>query len=119
MSDDSQSEIPEEETNEKQKKMNEEKINSLREKLGPWEALGSSNGLAWDLQTERTRFVDENTQTYEERMRARPPEFSENEWLALSWTTRCPDNSTLSGSRVSKAYYEFYRFKKTLCGLLK
>lgn len=119
MSDDAQSETPEEDLNEKQKKMNEEKINSLRKLLGPWEGCGSSNGLAWDLQTERTRFVEEKAHTFDERMKARPLEFSEDEWLALSRTTRYPDNSTLAGSRICKAFYDYYRFVKTLCGLWK
>jgi len=118
MSDDTQSETPEDE-NETQKKMNEEKINSLRKLLGPWEACGSSNGLAWDLQTERTRFVEEKAHTFEERMKARPLEFTEDEWLALSRTTRYPDNSTLGGSRICKAFYDYYRCLKTLCGFLK
>lgn len=118
MSDDTQSATQEEE-NVKQKKMNEDKINSLRKLLGLWEACGSSNGLAWDLQTERTRFVEENPHTFEERMKARPPEFSEDEWLALSRTTRYPDNSTLGGSRTCKAFYDYYRFVKTICALWK
>ena len=108
MSDDTQSETAEGEVNEKQKKMNEEKINSLREVLGPLEARGSSMGLAWDLQTERTRFVEDK--------KSRPPEFSECEWLALSRTTRYPDNSTLAGSRIPKAFYDYYRLHQTLCG---
>lgn len=119
MSDDTQSETQEDET-EKQKKMNEEKINSLRKLLGPWEACGSSNGLAWDLQTERTRFVEyQKPHTFEERMKARPPEFNEDEWKALSRTTRYPDNSTLGGSRIPKAFYDYYRFVKTICALWK
>lgn len=117
MSDDTQSETQEE--NDKQKKMNEEKINSLRKLLGPWEAYGSSNGLAWDLQTERTRFVEYKLHTFEERMKARPPEFSEDEWKALSRTTRYPDNSTLGGSRIPKAFYDYYRFVKTISAFWK
>ena len=111
MSDDTNSEVME--CNEK------EKISSLRKLLGPKEIYGSSMGLAFDLQSERTRFVEDKTQTFEERMRSRPPEFTESEWLALSRTTRYPDNSTLAGSRICKAFYEYYRLDKTLCELLK
>ncbi len=113
MSDDTQSETHSDEHND-QKNQKNEKIKQLRDILGPKDACGSSMGLAYDLQSERTRLKKK-----ESFQKDRPPEFTELEWKALSRTTRFPDNSTLGGSRICKAYYEHYRTSKILCGLLK
>ena len=108
---DEQSEAHVDEHNNNTKK--NEKIKQLREILGPKEHYGSSMGLAYDLQSERTRLKKDGFEN------DRPSEFTELEWKALSRTSRYPDNSTLAGARICKAYYEYYRTNKTLSELLK
>lgn len=88
----------------------QEKILTLRKILGSKETLGSSKGLAWDLQSERTRFTQEN----------RCPEFSVADWKALARTTRYPDNSSgFDCCRLSKACFEVWRIDNVLIKYLK
>lgn len=86
------------------------KTDKLRCILGPKESYGSSKGLSYDLQSERTRISSQNV----------PDDFIMHDWLALSRTTKFPDNANgLGNARLSKGCYEIYRIQQKLHAILR